>query len=88
MVDVEIRDNMIRLGQFVKLAGAVESGAMAKEAIAEGLVCVNGKVCCQRGRQLHEGDVVSVDGAFSPSGASEDYPVSYTHLTLPTTPYV
>ena len=27
MVDVEIRDNMIRLGQFVKLAGAVESGA-------------------------------------------------------------
>lgn len=38
MVDVEIRDNMIRLGQFVKLAGAVESGAMAKEAIAEGLV--------------------------------------------------
>ena len=26
MVDVEIRDNMIRLGQFVKLAGAVESG--------------------------------------------------------------
>ena len=70
MVDVEIRDNMIRLGQFVKLAGAVESGAMAKEAIAEGLVCVNGEVCCQRGRQLHEGDVVSA--------------VSYTHLTLPT----
>ena len=69
MVDVEIRDNMIRLGQFVKLAGAVESGAMAKEAIAEG------EVCCQRGRQLHEGDVVSVDGAFSPSGASEDYRV-------------
>jgi len=75
MVDVEIRDNMIRLGQFVKLAGAVESGAMAKEAIVEGLVCVNGEVCCQRGRQLHEGDVVSVDGAFSPSGASEDYRV-------------
>ncbi|MFY9190563.1 MAG: RNA-binding S4 domain-containing protein, partial [Lawsonella sp.] len=26
MQDVEIRDEMIRLGQFLKLAGAVESG--------------------------------------------------------------
>ena len=71
MVDVVIRDEVIRLGQFLKLAGAVESGVMAKETIAEGLVEVNGEVCCQRGRQLHVGDVVAVDGQFSVSGKKE-----------------
>lgn len=77
MVDVVIRDEMIRLGQFVKLAGAVESGAMAKEAIAAGLVEVNGEVCCQRGSQLHVGDVVAVDGQFTVSGKKEIFRVSH-----------
>ena len=77
MVDVVIRDEMIRLGQFLKLAGAVESGAIAKEAIAEGLVEVNGEVCSQRGRQLHVGDVVAVDGQFSVSGQKEVFRVSH-----------
>ena len=31
----------------------------------------------------HPGDVVAVK-----SGYARNYPVSYTHLTLPTTPYV
>jgi ribosome-associated protein len=40
-MDVEIRDDMIRLGQVLKLAGVVEDGAQAREAIDAGEVTVN-----------------------------------------------
>ncbi|WP_127480671.1 RNA-binding S4 domain-containing protein [Nocardioides pantholopis] len=58
--DVPIRDESIRLGQFLKLANLVESGAEAKPLIAEGRVLVNGEVETRRGRQLVKGDVVTL----------------------------
>jgi ribosome-associated protein len=58
---VEISDDVIRLGQFLKLAGLAESGAEARELVTEGEVRVNGEVDTRRGRQLHRGGVVSVD---------------------------
>jgi len=61
--DVPIRDESIRLGQFLKLSSLIESGAEAKEVIADGLVSVNGEVDVRRGRQLHVGDVVEIGGA-------------------------
>ncbi|MGH3361764.1 MAG: RNA-binding S4 domain-containing protein [Nocardioides sp.] len=61
-VDVPIRDQSIRLGQFLKLANLVESGAEAKPLIAEGAVSVNGEVETRRGRQLVLGDVVTLGG--------------------------
>ena len=61
-VDVPIRDKAIRLGQFLKLANLVESGAEAKPVIAEGKVRVNGEVDTRRGRQLRRGDVVELGG--------------------------
>ncbi|NIL76256.1 RNA-binding S4 domain-containing protein [Rhodococcus sp. B10] len=64
-VDVPIRDESIRLGQFLKLTNLIESGSEAKEIIADGLVSVNGEVDVRRGRQLHQGDVVSIDGGPS-----------------------
>ncbi|OBB05863.1 RNA-binding protein [Mycobacteriaceae bacterium 1482268.1] len=60
--DVHIRDASIRLGQFLKLAGLIDSGADAKSVIAEGLVTVNGEVDNRRGRQLCPGDVVVCAG--------------------------
>jgi ribosome-associated protein len=60
--DVPIRDESIRLGQFLKLANLVESGADAKPVIAEGEVQVNGEVETRRGRQLRVGDVVEYAG--------------------------
>lgn len=56
--DVPIRDESIRLGQFLKLANLVETGADAKPVIADGAVTVNGEVETRRGRQLVKGDVV------------------------------
>lgn len=61
-MDVGIRDGSIRLGQFLKLANLVESGAQAKPLIADGLVQVNGEVETRRGRQLTPGDVVELAG--------------------------
>ena len=58
--DVPIRDESIRLGQFLKLANLVESGAEAKPVIQDGKVLVNGEVETRRGRQLAAGDVVTL----------------------------
>jgi ribosome-associated protein len=60
--DVSIRDDSIRLGQFLKLAGLAEDGAHANELIETGDVEVNGEVEYRRGKQLRPGDVVAVDG--------------------------
>ncbi len=62
MRDVAIDSDMIRLGQFLKLADLVDTGGEAKILIASGDVTVNGEVDTRRGRQLHPGDVVIVQG--------------------------
>jgi len=56
--DVQIRDAVIRLGQFLKLAGLIDSGADAKRVLALEDVTVNDIVEARRGRQLVRGDVV------------------------------
>ncbi|MEV6346839.1 RNA-binding S4 domain-containing protein [Actinoplanes sp. NPDC051851] len=62
MRDVPIDGDMIRLGQFLKLADLIETGGEGKILIASGDVTVNGEVDTRRGRQLHAGDVVAVQG--------------------------
>jgi ribosome-associated protein len=57
---VPIADDMIRLGQFLKLAGLAEDGSHAKELIDADEVTVNGRLETRRGAQLHHGDVVAV----------------------------
>lgn len=56
---VTIKEDMIRLGQLLKLSGAVDSGADVRPLLADGLVTVNGEVETRRGRQLHRGDVIA-----------------------------
>ena len=53
---------MIRLGQLLKLAGVRDTGGEVKELLAEEGVSVNGEPEKRRGRQLHSGDVVRVEG--------------------------
>jgi ribosome-associated protein len=60
--DVSIGGEGIRLGQFLKFAGMLDSGGEVKEAVAEGDVTVNGEVDLRRGRQLQLGDVVGFEG--------------------------
>lgn len=76
-VDVPIRDEMIRLGQFLKLANLIDHGAEAKIVCPEGLVSVNGEVELRRGRQLVKGDLVTLRGQsarVSDEGAPDNLP--------------
>jgi ribosome-associated protein len=57
---VAIREDSIRLGQFLKLADLIENGADAKPLMIQGAVSVNGEVETRRGRQLRKGDVVTL----------------------------
>jgi ribosome-associated protein len=59
---VPIAEGGIRLGQFLKLAGVIDTGAEAKAFLAEGDVLVNGEQETRRGRQLGVGDVVETGG--------------------------
>ncbi len=60
MREVAIREGTIRLGQLLKLADLVDTGADAKVVLDQHLVRVNGVVETRRGRQLARGDVVEL----------------------------
>jgi ribosome-associated protein len=60
--EVEIRGEMIRLGQLLKVAGIVDSGGEAKALLADDGVRVNGEPETRRGRQLRAGDLVTAAG--------------------------
>ena len=64
MVTVSIREEeeYIKLGQALKKAGLVGSGVDAKMVIQDGQVSVNGQRELQRGKKLHNGDVVTFHG--------------------------
>ena len=64
MIEIQIRetDEFIKLGQALKKAGLVESGVDAKFVIQDGLVKVNGETELQRGKKIHDGDVISCNG--------------------------
>ena len=62
MIEIQIRetDEFIKLGQALKKAGLVESGVDAKFVIQDGLV--KGETELQRGKKIHDGDVISYNG--------------------------
>lgn len=64
MEEIPISGPMIRLGQLLKLSGVAEDGVHAKELLLDGRVRVNGERQpeTRRGRQLHDGDEINIDG--------------------------
>ena len=61
-ISVAISTEFIKLESAMKLANCVESGGMAKSAIQDGEVTVNGEVCTMRGKKLYPGDGFAFDG--------------------------
>lgn len=61
-VEVPIRDESIRLGQLLKLAGVVDDGAMARSVIELGEVTVDGEIEVRRGAQVRPGQTVGYAG--------------------------
>jgi len=58
--EVAIRDDTIKLGQFLKLADLVDHGSDVRPLVTAGEVLVNGEVEARRGRQLRKGDTVTL----------------------------
>lgn len=55
------KDEFINLSQLLKALNFVESGAMAKEVIDEGIVKVDGEVEYRYRRKLYDGMVVEFE---------------------------
>ncbi len=53
--------SVIKLDQFLKIVGIVQTGGQAKLIIQAGNVRVNGRVETRRGRKLLAGDRVTVE---------------------------
>ena len=58
--DIEIRGEMIRLGQLLKLAGVIDAGGEAAAFLATTPVLVNSEPEQRRGRKLRAGDEVRI----------------------------
>lgn len=61
-MEITIRDEFIKLGQALKLAGLVDSGVDAKFIVQDGQVKVNGEVDTRRGKKLYPGDTFEFNG--------------------------
>jgi len=59
---IKLKEDYIKLGQALKAANLVSSGAEAKFIISDGLVKVNGEVELRRGRKLYDDYVISYNG--------------------------
>ena len=62
MTEIRIKDEYIKLGQLLKLAGMVDSGVEAKIEISDGNVLLNGNIEKQRGKKVFSGDTVTFRG--------------------------
>ncbi len=62
METIVLREDFIKLGQALKAAGLVDSGVEAKIMIQDGKVKVNQEVEYQRGKKLHDGDIIEYMG--------------------------
>ena len=58
---IAIRTEFIKLDALLKFSGLCETGGLAKEAVQNGEVSVNGEVCTMRGKKIRPGDRVSLD---------------------------
>lgn len=59
---IEIDSAYITLGQFLKLADLIDSGAQAKFFLSENEVLVNQEVEQRRGRKLYRDDQIEIAG--------------------------
>jgi ribosome-associated protein len=71
--EIRIRDEFIKLGQALKLAGIAQTGIEAKIMITSGEVKVNGETETRRGRKLYDKDTVETEnGTFTVKAPSGD----------------
>ena len=58
---IKIDSEFIKLQDLLKLSGVCATGGMAKLAVQNSEVLVNGEICTMRGKKLRPGDRVQLD---------------------------
>ena len=58
----ELESEFVELYKILKFEGVSESGGAAKQAIADGLVSVNGEVETRKRKKISAGDHIQVSG--------------------------
>ncbi|MGP3956549.1 RNA-binding S4 domain-containing protein [Nonomuraea sp. 3N208] len=61
-LDFELQSDYIPLCDLLKYCGITETGGMAKQLIAEGMVLVDGEVELRKTAKIRAGQVVSGEG--------------------------
>lgn len=61
-MEFKVKNEFITLGQLLKACDFISSGAQAKFAVKEMNILVNDEREDRRGRKLHAGDTVIVEG--------------------------
>lgn len=62
MIEIKIDTEYIKLDQFLKYEGLINTGGEAKNVIMEGKVLVNGVLEKARGKKLRPEDVIEFEG--------------------------
>lgn len=60
MKNIEIKDEYITLGQFLKIVDLVSTGGEAKIFLLENEILVNGLKENRRGRKLYKNDIIEI----------------------------
>ena len=68
-----------------QIAAEPMHGKIQRNRVEQGAQCFKGVVTANKRHQRTESHATGQEGGAK---GHRDYPVSYTHLTLPTTPYV
>ena len=61
MIEIEITTDFIKLDQFLKFAGLVQTGGEAKMLIEDERILVNGQICTMRGKKIKKGDKIEIE---------------------------
>lgn len=62
MKQINIKDEYITLGQFLKIANIISSGGEAKHFLNSNIILINEKNDNRRGRKLYKGDKLKISG--------------------------
>lgn len=62
MEKIKIESDFIKLDQFLKFAGVVQTGGQAKILISQEDVLVNNEICTKRGKKLRIDDIIEIRG--------------------------
>lgn len=62
--DININNEFITLGQFIKVVDLISSGGEAKSYLLNNKVEVNGELEQRRGKKLYKGDQITINNTL------------------------